>query len=123
MDKRKFSRIDYNIKAVIHSIGNEYNGKVTNLSINGVGIETKYADHIEPKAEVDLSLLITSDGMELDLDIRSTVVRVEPDYVGVRFNSVDLDTFMHIRNIMALNRGDYDLVMDEFLSNVRKLEI
>lgn len=123
MDKRNFLRVNYHVKARLDYDGKEICGNVVNMSINGIGIETANTEIPPEKAEVDLVLVITGDGAEIKMNVASTVIRSEQRFLGLRFNSVDLDTFIHIRNIVAFNSGDYDTVMEEFINNKRQNEI
>ena len=48
------------------------------------------------------------------------MVRVEPDGLGFQFAKIDVDSFTHLRSIIAYQKGDGDAIMEEFIDYVEE---
>ena len=118
MEKRKTSRVEFDIKAVIQYNGSTIEGEVRDLSLQGMFFETEQNIPLGTRLTVDISLQgSTSD---LVLKVMGTVVRHETAGIAIHFEEMDLDSFIHIRNIVAYNEGDGDKVREEFASMVKE---
>ncbi len=118
MEKRKTSRVEFDIKAVIQYNGSTIEGEVRDLSLQGMFFETEQNIPLGTRLTVDISLQgSTSD---LVLKVMGTVVRHETGGIAIHFEEMDLDSFIHIRNIVAYNEGDGDKVREEFASMVKE---
>ncbi|MDW7668995.1 MAG: PilZ domain-containing protein, partial [Bacillota bacterium] len=103
MDKRKYSRVVFETKALISFNNNIIEGKVENLSMKGAYIKTKTPVNLLTGDEVNLKLNLTGTTSKLDLNLKSTIKRVDSDGFGIEFTSIDLDSFTHLKNIIAYN--------------------
>ncbi|MFW5862149.1 MAG: PilZ domain-containing protein [Spirochaetota bacterium] len=118
MEKRKTSRVEFDIRASIHYNGNSSEGDVRDLSLQGLFLETEQDVPAGTRLTVDISLQgSTSD---LVLKVMGTVVRHENGGIAIHFDEMDLDSFIHIRNIVSYNEGDGDKVREEFASMVKE---
>lgn len=118
MEKRKTSRVEFDIKAVIQYNGSTIEGEVRDLSLKGLFFETEKDVPVGTRLTVDISLQgSTSD---LVLKLVGSVVRHEAGGIAIHFDEMDLDSFIHIRNIIAYNEGDGDKVREEFASMVKE---
>jgi hypothetical protein len=41
------------------------------------------------------------------------VTHIHDDNIGFKFISIDVETMIHLRNLLSLNVGDYDKITDE----------
>lgn len=121
-EKRKLSRVLFHIRALIKKGELEFTGKVENLSLNGLLIqlpEGTKALQAEDAVEVTIDLAGESSG--LFINVAGEVARVEADgAVAIHISHIDLDSFVHLKNIMAYNSGDYDKIMDEFMDSIQE---
>ncbi len=121
-EKRKLSRVLFHIRALIKKADLEFAGKVENLSLNGLLIQLPQKTeslHLEDKVEVTIDLAGESSG--LFINVTGEVARVETDgAVALHISHIDLDSFVHLKNILAYNSGDYDKIMDEFMESIQE---
>ncbi|HBE77426.1 MAG TPA: PilZ domain-containing protein [Firmicutes bacterium] len=116
MEKRELTRVAFHIEAIIKYQERTFTGKVENLSLKGMFIQT--AENLKLKEPLAISIHLAGDSSDLEIKLNGNVVRVEQSGVGVQFDKIDLDSFIHLRNIVAYNSGDEDNVMNEFVSFV-----
>ena len=118
MSTRKFSRVPFHVTATATVGGRSFQGKISNLSMNGLFLET--AERMADDEVADL--LITLEGSEPEIAVAFTgrVCRLTDDGIGFRFERIDLDSYTHLRNIIAYNIADAEKVMDEIFSDIEE---
>jgi hypothetical protein len=113
MDKRRFTRVPFVISATVSRGGSSFTGEVADLSLNGMFVKTEGENPaIGDEVEVVVSL---SDGEpSLNVELAGEVVRADASGVGIRFSRIEVDSFIHLRNIVEYNTPEPTRVMDEF---------
>lgn len=112
MEKRELVRVPFQIDATITAENQTVQGKIENISLKGMFILTD--GQFELNDMVQITIHLAGESSDLEIDVTGIVVRENEKGIGVRFEKVDLDSFIHLRNIVAYNSGDEDQVMDEF---------
>ena len=107
---RQFSRVDFIIMATVTHEYNQFDGAVKNLSIRGMYLETSHKIPIGDKVEIIFKL---DDQPENELTVYATVARVLDDGIAFKFDKVDIDTHIHLKNLVVLNMGDEGVVNEE----------
>lgn len=113
IEKRKFSRVQFKKEVEIIVNGQKYQGEIENLSLKGAYVKSQ--QRLSIGNQVELLIHLTGE-TDFDIDLKGKVVRLTDDGAGVLFEQVDLDSFAHLRNIIAYNFGDDDAVMEEFFN-------
>jgi hypothetical protein len=113
-EKRKFTRVELERVARVRGDGETYRGKMQNLSLSGVFVTTQGRPALG--SEVDVEIIFTGPKTELAVEIRAKVTRHDDTGFGVAFalESMELDSFLHLRNIIAYLQGDRDRIAAEF---------
>lgn len=111
MEKRKFSRVKYETMARVICPGLQFTGALQDISLYGLYVSTE----AQPMIGADALIDIFPAGMENEplVQVEGTIVRAENGGVAIKVTRIDLDSFVHLRNIVAYNLGDVDTVMDE----------
>jgi hypothetical protein len=117
MENRKLSRVNFQIEAEFSFEGNNYKAQVKNLSLKGALIEIPEKNDIELEDQLEIKLIINGMSTNLEISLNAIVIRKENNNLGLKFGIIDIESFIHLRNIIAYNSGDYDMVMEEFLKN------
>ena len=116
--KRELSRVGFDIEALIHYKTSTIKGTVENISLKGMFIHTLQSiDRDEP---VEITINLAGDTSDLSIKVEAVVVRTTESGIGVKFQKVDLNSFIHLRNIVAYNSGDDTKVMAEFFEFVKQ---
>ena len=118
MEKRRFSRVAFNLKAFFNCRDASFKGEVENLSLNGMFVRTGEKLCLGELVEITLYLSGTTNPLDISINILAAVVRVEEGGLVLQFREMDMDCFGWLKNIIAYNDGDGDKVMDELLSAI-----
>jgi uncharacterized protein YhfF len=69
---------------------------------------------------VNVEIHLSGTTSMLKVELKGRIVRAETRGMAIRFEEIDLDSFIHLRNIIAFNEGDGDKVMNEFYQYLKK---
>jgi hypothetical protein len=61
----------------------------------------------------DITIILTGTLPEIAVNFTGVVTRIAEDGVGFTFEKMDLDSYTHLKNIIAYNIDDSDKVMEE----------
>lgn len=112
MNKRRFSRVAFKAKAKVVSPKGEFEGEVSNLSLHGILIHATHKTSIGDR--LTITLFLAGGSSDLTINTTGTVVRIVPEGVVAELDDMDLDSFVHLRNVVAYNSGNADLIDKEF---------
>lgn len=116
MSTRKFSRVPFRIDATIRVGERQFQGEVENLSMNGMFLET---DEKLPEGErVDIVITLTGSSPAIQISFEGRVSRATEQGLGFTFEKIDLDSYMHLKNIVAYNIDDAEKVMEEICHSI-----
>lgn len=111
MSTRKFSRVRFNVGATIRVGDRQFQGAVENLSMAGMFLVT--SEQLPEGEAVDITIVLTGTEPEIAVNFNGIVTRITEDGVGFTFEKMDLDSYMHLKNIIAYNIDDAEKVMEE----------
>lgn len=120
MEKRKFSRVEFNVEIFISVGDKRLSGEVSNLSLKGVLIKMTQRIEVNCGEILDMELCVAGSSTNSCIKLKGIVVRNDDDGLAVRFEKIELDSFVHLRNIVAYNSGNYEKVMDELFELVKE---
>jgi hypothetical protein len=118
MEKRNFSRITFNVGAVIKWQDQSFKAEVDNLSLQGMFAKT--SDRIPDGDEVDITIYLTGVSPQIPVNLQGEVIRCTDEGLALKFIKMSTDSFIHLRNIMAHNTGDSGKVMDELFNYIKQ---
>jgi len=113
---REFSRIGIPMTATLSVGGESTTGcKVVNISLSGIELcaeNGSLGDH--SKVEVQFGY----PGNELSIQAEGKIVRITSDSLAVNFESIGLDSYEHLKNLITYNSGNVDQVEQEFSEHI-----
>lgn len=112
MDKRKCSRVDFRIDATVRYNGITFCGEVKNISLSGMFVEVK--DVLDLNTVVDVTINLTGVNPPISVNVSATVARSDENGIGLKFGNIDLDDFVHLKNIVIYNDGDQEKILEEY---------
>ena len=104
MSTRKFSRVQFNVGATIRSADRQFQGAVENLSMAGMFLVTN--EQLAEAETADITIVLTGTQPEIAVNFTGVVTRIAEDGIGFTFEKMDLDSYMHLKNIIAYNIDD-----------------
>ena len=107
-ERRKHSRVGFTtaIKIQLEADGekNDLDGSSKDLSLKGIFISTD--NKFSPGTKCSIKICLTGGIDEIELQIEGTVVRESNIGMGIEFDSMDVDTYSHLKNIVYYNSID-----------------
>lgn len=116
MSTRQFSRVRFRIGATIKTADRQFQGKVENLSMRGLFLVTE--ERLPFGEQVEITMVLSGTSPELILDLNGTVSRITENGLGFFFDKIDLDSYTHLKNIIAYNIDDAGKVMEEVFQSI-----
>ena len=112
MGKRRMSRVDFKVDAILVVENEKKRCKVRDLSLAGIYLTTDQDLEIGEKA--DIKLEISSDRTSGQIELSGEVVRKDAFGVAFEFLELPLDSYLFLRNIIVYNYGDAKEVDKEY---------
>jgi len=89
----------------------KWGGRLIDISLKGVLISRP--QHWTGKSGDEMLLEIHPPGATFGIRMETVVAHAEPDKVGLRCLSIDIDSISHLRRLMELNLGDEEILNRE----------
>lgn len=116
--QRRFTRVDFTVNALIKGEDAVFRGEVANLSLHGIFIKT---DQFLPVGSlVEITICLTEVQPEVVIHVNAVIVRSDARGIAFQFAKIDVDSFTHLRSIIAYQKGDGDAIMEEFIDYVEE---
>ena len=116
MSTRKFSRVPFRVAATIKTLERQFQGNVENLSMRGMFLVTD--ERLSMGDQADITMVLSGTSPELSMTFSGTVSRVADNGLGFFFDKIDLDSYTHLKNIIAYNIDDAEKVMEEIYHSI-----
>lgn len=102
-EKRQGERVSFETEVFLKTKDKEIrvDGSSRDLSMRGLFVKTTEDLLIGSACEIEVVLSGTIDGVVLKM--KGKVVRKEPSGVAVYFNSVDIDSYAHLKKLVQYN--------------------
>lgn len=81
------------------------------VSMTGIFIYTD--QRLEPGSVCEITVRLQGASSDLRLTAQGRVARVTEDGLAVEFTSLDLDSYVHLRNLIVYNAEDPDGILEE----------
>jgi len=111
MGTRKFSRVRFRVEATITIGERQFQGEVGNLSMTGMFLVTD--ERLADGEAVEIKIVLTGVVPLVSVDFSGRVSRTSGNGIGFVFEKIDLDSYMHLKNIVSYNSADAEKVMEE----------
>lgn len=107
-DRRKKPRVDFKTSIVLKTDLSEIHieGSSKDLSLKGIFIHTQEKIAMDAQCQVEVNL--TGMTEQLVLYMQGNVIRKEKNGVAIAFESIDLDSYTHLKNLVRYNTADPD---------------
>jgi hypothetical protein len=121
MEKRNFTRVVFRTEALVTIEGRQIRGEVENLSMNGMFLRT--TEKVARDESLDIKICLSGASSELSIDLKGNVIRQDDDGIAIQFRGMDLDSFIHLKNTVAYNRGDENEIMEEVYKSIERKKL
>ncbi len=116
MEKRKYSRVLFRAEANVQCGENTISGTVDNLSMKGIFLNTTVS--IPNDFPLDISIVLSGSSTVLSIFIKGRAVRHTDSGIAIEFSEMDLDSFIHLKNVVTYNSDDPDGISEEYYRSI-----
>ncbi len=116
MSTRQFSRVPFRMAATIKTPDRQFQGNVENLSMRGMFLVTD--ERLPLGDQVEITMVLSGTSPEISVNFDGVVSRVADNGLGFFFDKIDLDSYTHLKNIIAYNIDDAEKVMEEIYHSI-----
>jgi hypothetical protein len=113
---RRFSRVPFRVNATVKTADRQFYGNVENLSMNGMFLYT--VERLPEGEPVEITIVLSGTSPELFVGFTGRVSREAENGIGFSFEKIDLDSYTHLKNIIAYNCEDAEKVMEEIYHSI-----
>ncbi len=117
MEKRKNRRVPFEVVATVQSGPIGLNGTVDNLSMTGMFLNTQ--ERLAGDSALQVSITLTGSSSALSIECKGRALRQTETGIAIEFQEMDLDSFIHLRNVVANNSDDADGVYEEYYRSIK----
>jgi len=104
-NRRKFDRVEFStpIRIMLDIDGKsvELSGSSKDLSMKGIYIDTDR--RFKPDTPCSVKIHLTGSSEEIELIMQASITRQTDKGMGISFDSMDVDTYAHLKNIVKYN--------------------
>ncbi|MCX7821862.1 MAG: PilZ domain-containing protein [Syntrophobacterales bacterium] len=113
-EQRRFTRVIFHAKAEISTkVSISISGEVKDLSLKGAFIVSN--EKLPVGQKVEISLQLPGSEPSISISVKGKVVRTTPEGMGIDFESMDIDTFYVLKEIVAHNLGSEEKAREEII--------
>jgi hypothetical protein len=113
-DRRAFVRIPFATEVEVRTEdGSIRPTSDINISMNGIGFSTGQAVPAAGSA-CTVRIMLTASEPSVAIEARGTVVRTLPGGLAVEFTELDIDSYLHLRQLILVNADDPERAEREF---------
>lgn len=112
MEKRRFRRVAFQAMASVQCGQKSFSGMVDNLSMKGMFVLTK--EIVQCDIPLEISIVLSGTSSVLSIKAKGVALRQEDSGIAIKFLELDVDSFVHLRNVVAMNSDDADACCEEF---------
>ena len=120
MEKRRHKRVAFGTEAVVRSGDVSISGTVSNLSMKGMLVATK--DRLPGNDILEIEIVLSGSSTKLAIEVKGKLIRQTEEGIAVEFTEMDLDSFMHLKNVVAYNSDDADAVEEEYYKSIDAID-
>jgi hypothetical protein len=116
MEKRKFRRVAFEATASVRCGQTIINGTVDNLSMKGMFVLTKETVQCDTPLEIDI--VLSGASSTLSITAKGVALRQTDTGFAIKFLELDIDSFVHLKNVVEMNSDDADACSEEYYRSI-----
>lgn len=115
-ERRKHTRVLFETQVILKAGNSEIvtQGQTKDISIKGMFVTTDIK--IPPQTPCEIELILTGSSTKLSLKMNGKIVFQDSSGLGVVFNTIDHDSYFHLKNLLMYNASDPEALEEEGLA-------
>lgn len=115
-ERRKKTRVHFKTQVTLKTDKSEIVAEANSKDISIKGIFVNTGEKMQVGTLCDIEILLTGSSTKLALSIKGIVTREDKSGLGVVFDSMDIDSYFHLKNIVMYNASDPEDIEKEMFS-------
>ncbi len=116
MSTRKFSRVYFRVETSVKAADRQFEAYVENLSMTGMFLVT--SERLPLGETFDITMNLSGASPEVAVNFIGKVSRIVENGLGIVLEKIDLDSYVHLKNIVAYNIDDAEKVREEICQSI-----
>lgn len=116
-ERREFIRVPFRTEIEIHTPARVIRSRTSlDISMNGLRTETA-GPAPDPGTPCHVRIILSRDDPAMTITVKGQIVRAEPGTIAIHFTEIDVDSYMHLQQLILNNADDPSRVEQEFRSH------
>jgi hypothetical protein len=115
-ERRTRTRVDFTTQVIVKTDESEIVAEANSEDISIKGLFVNTEERIPVGTPCDIEILLTGTSTRLALTIKGIITRQDASGLGIAFDSMDLDSYVHLKNIVLYNASDPEDIEKEMFS-------
>ncbi len=110
-EQRHFQRVPFATKSTIEFGGGQHEAEVVDICLKGALLKLSCTPECRRGDACTVSIVL--DNSDIVVQFEAEVAHLREQFLGVKLLKIDIDSMIHLRNIVELNTADPDQVRKE----------
>lgn len=115
-ERRKKTRVRFETEVILRSKTSEIKSNVNSKDISLKGMYVRTEEKMPIGTNLDIRIILTGSTDNLFISLKGRITRQDESGLGIHFDSVDVDSFQHLKNLLIYNAPDPDAIEQEILT-------
>lgn len=115
-ERRTRTRVHFTTQVIVKTDESEIVAEANSEDISIKGLFVNTEERIPVGTPCDIEILLTGTSTRLALTIKGIITRQDASGLGIAFDSMDLDSYVHLKNIVLYNASDPEDIEKEMFS-------
>ena len=112
-ERREKTRVYFHTQVVLTSGDSEIVAETNSkdISLKGMFVYTQKMMPIDTSCHIEI--ILRGSSSRLSLRMEGKVIRHDDSGLGITFDSIDIDSYFHLKNLVMYNAEDPDIIEEE----------
>lgn len=115
-ERRTRTRVHFTTQVIVKTDESEIVAEANSEDISIKGLFVNTEERIPVGTPCDIEILLTGTSTRLALTIKGIITRQDASGLGIAFDSMDLDSYVHLKNIVLYNASEPEDIEKEMFS-------
>src|SRR3972149_3311208 len=115
-DRRSFVRVPFNTEAEVQ-VDKRVIRSSEGIDVSLSGLRLASNEAVDPGALCQVTLTLQPPETRLAIEAKGTVIRSAAGTLGIQFTELDLDSYLHLRQLILYNTEEPEKAEQEFSSH------
>jgi hypothetical protein len=115
-ERRTRTRVHFTTQVIVKTDESEIVAEANSEDISIKGLFVNTEERVPVGTPCDIEILLTGTSTRLALTIKGIITRQDASGLGIAFDSMDLDSYVHLKNIILYNASDPEDIEEEMFS-------